>query len=584
MTVIAGISALYHDSAVCLVKDGEVLAAAQEERFTRRKFDPSLPINAFHACLDEVGLTPADIGGLAFYEEPDRKLSRILWSLGQGMGSLRPVLESWSEKTDWEHALRETFLFDGPIDRFPHHYCHAASTYLFSPFDEAAILVADGVGEWASSSFAVGREGRIDILDEVDFPHSLGLFYSAITAFVGFQPNSDEYKVMGMAAYGRPRHVDALRRVLKLGEGGRYTLGLTYLDYNRGMFSPALAALLGVPARHPAAPLEEVHMDIARSAQFLLEEAMLQGAIWLKQRTGARYLCLAGGVALNCVANARILEEAGFDDVFVQPAAGDAGGSLGAAMAAAARSGNWTWKPARSAYLGPSYSDEEIALYLRRIGIVSERLPADALVQRVADHLAAQRIVGWFQGRMEFGPRALGARSILADPRQESMQDLLNMRIKKREPFRPFAPICLPEDAPEFFECDRPYPYMTFTVRVRRPEAVPAAVHIDNTARLQTIDAGQAPLLASLLRRFGQMTGVPVLINTSFNVAGEPIVCSPQDAFNCFRESGIDVLVLGSHVIERDRQDPALLASGTLPYMALAREVAPYLRDTYFFS
>jgi carbamoyltransferase len=350
------------------------------------------------------------------------------------------------------------------------------------------------------------------------------------------------------------------------------------------MFSPALATLLGVAARGPADALDAVHMDIACSAQVLLEEATLDAARWLKRHTGARHLCLAGGVALNCVANARILEEAGFEDVFVQPAAGDAGGCLGAAMAAAQQLGAREQRPARSCYLGPSYSDDAIGNYLRRIGIVADRLPSDELVPRIAMHLAEEKIVGWFQGRMEFGPRALGARSILADPRRAEMQDLLNNRIKKREPFRPFAPICLPEDAPEFFDCDRPHPYMTFTVRVRRPDAVRAAVHVDNTARLQTIDEGQTPLLADLLRCFGQLTGVPVLINTSFNVAGEPIVCSPQDAFNCFRESGIDVLVMGSHVIERDRQDPALLASGTLPYMALAREVAPYLRDTYFFT
>ena len=577
MTIVAGISAFYHDAAACLVKDGEVIAAAQEERLTRRKFDPALPVNAYHACLAEVGLSPADVDAMAFYEVPSRKLSRILWSMGQGIGDLRSVLSTWTEKTASNRLLREGLSFRGPLQSYPHHHCHAASAYLFSPFEEAAILVA-------ASSFAVGRRGRVEILDEVQFPHSLGLFYSAVTSFLGFQPNIDEYKVMGMAAYGRPRRADALRRVLRIGEVGRYTLDMTYLDYNRNMFSPALGELLGVPARREADPLTEAHMDIAASAQALLEEAMLGAARWLQRTTGARHLCLAGGVALNCVANARILAEAGFDDVFVQPASGDAGGCLGAAMTAAAELGSWEPRPNRTCYLGPSYSDEEIGTYLRRIGIVAERLSPGDLVQRTAEHLASQRVVAWLQGRMEFGPRALGARSILADPRRAEMQDVLNARIKKRESFRPFAPICLPENMPTFFDHDRPCPYMTFTVRVRQPELIRAAVHVDHTARLQTVSEADAPLLAALLRAFGERTGVPVLINTSFNVAGEPIVCSPQDAFNCFRESGMDVLVMGSHLIERARQDPALVAPGTLPYLALAREVAPYLRDTYFFS
>jgi carbamoyltransferase len=584
MSTILGVSAFYHDAAVCLVRDGEVLAAAQEERFTRRKFDPSLPVNAFHACLTEVGLTPRDIDMLAYYEDPRRKLSRILWSFGAGIGNLRSVLDTWSEKTALESVLRETFLFDGLVATFPHHYCHAASAYLFSPFEDAAILVADGVGEWAASSFASGSQGHITVLDEVVFPHSLGLFYSAITAFLGFQPNSDEYKVMGMASYGKPRYAEALRRLLRLGDHGRYTLDMTYLDYNRRMFSPAMEQLLGLSARERGDSIDQAHMDVARSAQELLEEAMLEAAGWLYEQIRAPYLCLAGGVALNCVANARILAEGPFKDVFVQPASGDAGGCLGAALAADQQLNGWRPRQARSCYLGPSYTAETIAAYIERMGIVAERLSPHELVERTAVLLASQKIVGWFQGRMELGPRALGARSILADPRRADMQDLLNDRIKKRESFRPFAPICLPEDAGTYFECDRPYPFMTFTVQVRRPELLPAAVHVDNSARLQTVDEQQAPLLAMLLRSFGQLTGTPILINTSFNVAGEPVVCSPQDAFNCFRESGMDTLVIGPFLVERERQDPTLIAPGSEPYLALAREIAPYLKDTYFFT
>jgi carbamoyltransferase len=584
MSVILGVSAYYHDAAVCLVRDGEVLAAAQEERFTRRKFDASAPVNAYSWCLEQAGLTPRDITTIAYYEDPRRKLARILWSLQSGIGTMRAVLDTWPEKTELESLLRERFLFDGPVVTFPHHYSHAASAYLFSPFEDAAIIVADGVGEWATSTFASGVGGRITILDEVTFPHSLGLFYSAVTAFLGFQTNSDEYKVMGMAAYGTPRYADRLRRVLQLGEGGRYTLDMSYFDYNRRMFSPALGELLGMPARERGDEIPQAYMDVASSAQLLLEEAMLGAARWLHAQTGARHLCLAGGVALNCVANARLLKETPFEDVFVQPASGDAGGCLGAALAADQQAGGWKPGRARTCYLGPEFSDEAIASYIERLGIVAERLPAPELVERTAALLDAQKVVGWFQGRMEVGPRALGARSILADPRRAEMQDILNERIKKRESFRPFAPICLPEDADTYFECDRPYPFMTFTVKVRRPDHVRAAVHVDNTARLQTVDEAQAPLLAMLLRAFGRRTGTPVLINTSFNVAGEPIVCSPQDAFNCFRESDMDALVMGSFVIERDRQPEALIASGSAPYLAIARETEPYLKDTYFFS
>lgn len=584
MTTVLGVSGLYHDSAACLVRDGVLLAAAQEERFTRVKFDASLPMNAFQACLSVAGLSVADIDHLAFYENPRRKLSRIMWSIGCGMGDVRAVLKTWDEKTGLEALLRDAFIFDGPVHWLDHHYSHAASAYLLGPFCDAAILVADGVGEWATSSLWFGRDGEISAIDETWFPSSLGLFYSAITAFLGFQPNSDEYKVMGLSSYGEPKYVDRLRKVLQIGEGGRFSVDGLFLDYNRAMYGPTMADLLGVRPRARTDAVVQEHMDIARSAQELLEEALLGAARRLHEETGSRSLCMAGGVALNCVANTRLLEESPFEDIFVQPAAGDAGGCLGAAIAVSQMVHPGHREPMQTCYLGPSYHQAAISTYLRRLGVVAEHLDEDELLRRTAAELAAGKVVGWFQGQMEFGPRALGGRSILADPRRAEMQDVLNVRIKRRESFRPFAPICRLEDAPQFFECDRPYPFMTFTVKARRPDLIPSALHVDQTARLQTVDSADAPLLARLLQAFGALTGVPVLINTSFNLAGEPIVCSPEDAFNCFRESGMDVLVMGSLFIDREQQDHVLFSPGSYPYMSLGRETAPYLRDTYFFT
>jgi len=584
MTITLGVSALYHDSAACLVRDGALLAAAQEERFTRVKFDASLPVNAFQACLFQAALNVADIDHLAFYENPRHKLSRIMWSIGCGMGDVRSVLNTWNEKTGLEALLRDAFVFDGPIHWLDHHYSHAASAYLLSPFTDAAILVADGVGEWATSSLWFGRGGKINTIDETWFPSSLGLFYSAITSFLGFQPNSDEYKVMGLSSYGEPKYVDRLRKVLHIGEKGKFSLDGTFLDYNHAMFAPAMTDLLNLKPRATTDTITQQHRDIAKSAQELLEDALLGAARRLHEETESRSLCMAGGVALNCVANSRILMETPFENIFVQPAAGDAGGCLGAAMAVSQMVHPEYREPMKTCYLGPAYDQEVISTYLRRLGVIVEHLEEQELLERTATELAAGKVVGWFQGRMEFGPRALGARSILADPRWAEMQHVLNARIKRRESFRPFAPICRLEDAPRFFYCDRSYPFMTFTVKARRPDLIPSAVHVDQTARLQTVDSTDAPLLAGLLQAFGERTGVPVLINTSFNLAGEPIVCSPEDAFNCFRESGMDVLVMGPFFVDRNQQDRLLLTPGSYPYMSLGRETAPYLRDTYFFT
>ncbi len=582
---ILGISALYHDSAACLLQDGIITAAVQEERLTRRKFEPNFPVNSIQYCLEFANLKIEDIDCIAFYEDPKKKMERILWSIGQGIGDIHPILNTWDEKMGVEFLIRKHTGFDGEIKMIDHHISHAASSFFMSGFEDAALFVVDGVGEWATTTFATGKGKEIQVIKEIEFPNSLGLYYSAITSFLGFRPNSDEYKVMGMTAYGSPLFVDQLKEMIDWDTTGNYTLDMSYFNYNSGMFSDKFEDVLKVRARKYGEKMEQVHFDIACSAQKILEEILLASINWLYKHTGLKKLCLSGGVALNCLANGHLRNNSLFEEIFVQPASGDAGTCFGAALAAyASLAKEPHFKAIEHVRLGPQFNDKSILQYVTQMDLKAKEFSTSNLIYYCAEKLSEGKIIGWFQGRMEFGPRALGGRSILADPRSISMKERLNILIKKREEFRPFAPISTEEDAPHFFDIDRNYPFMTFIVESSKGNLLEAVTHDDGTARLQTVNKNVDPLMHQLLSKFGELTGVPVLLNTSFNVAGEPIVCSPSDAFNCFRESGIDILVMGSYVIERNEQLPELMEPGTLDYQALAREVEPYLKDTYFFS
>ena len=550
---IIGISALYHESSCCLLRRGELVAAASEERFTRVKHDARLPVEAFRFCLEAGGLGITDLDAVAYYEQPVAKLSRQLWA-GQ-----RPRLaedSSWLDPGLPERAIRERLGFDGRILSFPHHLSHGASAFFYSGFPQAAILTVDGVGEWATMTYGRGHGRDLDIFEAVDFPHSLGLLYSTLTAYLGFRVNSGEYKVMGLAAYGEPRHVDEICQLVAMGDGGQVRLNLRYFDFIDGasMYAASMADLFGRPPRRPGAEITRFHRDVARSLQLVLEEILLEKAAYLHQRTDAECLCLAGGVALNCVANGRIRREGPFEQLFVQPAAGDAGGCLGAAALA---HGSLTGErpdpaPQEHAGFGPRYPVESIAGLLEATGLPAAdyRQREGELLAATARRLADGEIVGWFHGPMEFGPRALGGRSILADPRAAGMRDRLNRRIKKREAFRPFAPSVLAEHAGEHFDLDHPSRFMLETCQVRSDLDLSAVTHVDGSARPQTVDRHVQPRYAALLEAFLQLTGCPVLLNTSFNVAGEPIVCSPVDALFTFSSADLDALVLEDFLLD----------------------------------
>ena len=546
---VVGISAFFHGSACCLLQDGRLVAAAEEERFSRVKHDPRLPVSAFRFCLRAGGIGIRDIDVLAYYELPAAKLERQLWSAGAGASS---------DPGAPERALREGLGYEGPIRMFAHHQSHAASAFFFSGFDEAAVLTVDGVGEWATTTYGRGEGARLEAFEEVRFPHSLGLLYSTLTAWLGFEVNDGEYKVMGLAPYGRPRYLDALRQLVASGPGGQFALDLRFFDFVRGtrMYSDALSELLGTPPRKRESEITQLHQDVARSLQALLEEILLEKTRWLHERTGSRNLCMAGGVALNCVANARILREGPFERLFVQPAAGDSGGCLGAAaLAHLERTGERPGgEPQRHAYLGPRWSADEIAGLLAATGLEAADFrgrEAD-LLEAVADRLAGGKVVGWFHGALEMGPRALGARSLLADPRDPGMRDRLNRLVKKREAFRPFAPSVLLEHAAEHLDLDHPSPFMLETCAVTSPIDLPAVTHVDGSARPQTVDPAVSPRYARLIEAFRRRTGCPVLVNTSFNVRGEPIVASPVDALFSLGSSGIDTLVLEDFLIDRE--------------------------------
>jgi carbamoyltransferase len=596
---ILGISAYYHDSAAALIDDGRILAAAQEERFTRRKHDASFPHNAIAYCLAEAGVTADGLDHVVFYDKPFLKFERLLETYialaPRGFRSFKMAIPLWlREKLFQKSLLRdelEKFSESFEKDRLlfcEHHLSHAASAFYPSPFDDAVALTMDGVGEWATTSAAMGDGNRLEIFQEIHFPHSLGLLYSALTYYTGFKVNSGEYKVMGLAPYGEPKYAKLiLDHLIDLKPDGSFRLDMSYFDYCTGftMTNDRFAKLFGKPVRSPDQLLTPFHMDVAASIQAVLDEAMLRLTRSLAKQTGSRNLCLAGGVALNCVANGKVLRDGSFEKIWIQPAAGDAGGAVGAALAAhhifkgQPRKTNGADGMSGS-FLGPNFPQAEIERRMTAAGARFAVLPEGEMIETTAQALAAQKAVGWFQGRMEFGPRSLGARSILGDPRSPAMQKNLNLKVKYRESFRPFAPAVLREDVSDWFELDSDSPYMLIVADVRKDKhramspdeqalfgidklnvsrsEIPAVTHVDYSARIQTVHSRTNPLFHKLLSRFKALTGCPVLVNTSFNVRGEPIVCTPEDAFRCFMGNELDILIVGNCVLQKDAQDPGL--------------------------
>ncbi len=589
-TFILGISAFYHDSAACILRDGEIVAAAQEERFTRKKGDASFPANAVDFCLGRAGVEPEDLAFVAFYDKPLLKFERILENyLSVAPRGLKQFLVAgplWiKEKLFMDRSLREELGYDGDILYAEHHESHAASAFFPSPFQEAAILTIDGVGEWATASIGVGVGNEIELTRELHWPDSLGLLYSAFTYFTGFKVNSGEYKLMGLAPYGEPRYVKLiLDELIDLREDGSFRLNQEYFNYTTGltMTSKAFERLFGRPPREPEAGMTQKDMDLARSVQEVCEEVMLRMTRTAHRETGKNNLCLAGGVALNCVGNGRILREGPFQNIWIQPAAGDAGGALGAAQLVwhrrcrGPRQVNPGHDGMQGAYLGPDYSSDEIRSFLDAFGAVYQRLDRADLLRRTAELLAAENVVGWFNGRMEFGPRALGARSILGDARSSRMQAQMNLKIKFRESFRPFAPSVIDERASDYFELDCDSPYMLLVAPLREERRiqiaedqehlwgieklnltrsdVPAITHVDYSARVQTVGPEFNPDYYDLLRAFERLTGCPLVVNTSFNVRGEPIVCTPKDAYTCFMRTAMDYLVMWPFLLDKRTQ------------------------------
>jgi carbamoyltransferase len=561
---IVGISAGYHDSACCVLSDGALIAAVQEERFSRIKNDKSTPRRAFRYCLEEAGLTIADVDCIAFYEDPVLKLGRQAWMglAPETPDARRRAIFDRLAQPGAEALIRRVLGFHGPIEIVEHHLSHAASAFFYSGWDEAAILTVDGVGDWATTTYGSGRGSTIERFEQVDFPHSLGFFYSAITGYLGFEVNEGEYKVMGLAPYGTPAYVDKLRALVARRAGGQYELDLRYFSFldHDSMYSEELVALLGRPPRPPESSLDQFHMDVARSAQVLLEDILLDSVKYLHDHVPSENLCMAGGVALNVVANSRCLREGPFKRLFVQPAAGDAGGALGAAAVAHARlTGE---RPSidrlRHVYLGPRTQAADVVRLLSATsaGYRDYSGDEDGLIRRAVDELVAGKVVAWCHGRMEFGPRALGARSILADPRDPTMRDKINALIKQREAFRPFAPAVIEADTRRHFDLDHSSPFMLEVCQVVSSISLPAITHVDGSARVQTVDAETNPRFHALLQEFYRRTGCPVLLNTSFNMRGEPIVCSAIDAINCFTRSGLDVLILEDCFLDRSGIPP----------------------------
>jgi carbamoyltransferase len=599
---ILGISAFYHDSAACLVSDGEIIAAAQEERFTRKKHDLQFPVNAINYCLVEAGISAAQVDYVVFYDEPFLKFDRLIQTYlafaPKGLKSFitsmpiwlneklfqkrivsKALKDLWGKDIDWKKRL----LFS------EHHLSHAASAFFPSPFESAAILTLDGVGEWATSSLAIGKGNNLTILKEIHFPHSLGLLYSAFTYYIGFKVNSGEYKLMGLAPYGVPKYAELIKKYLiDIKEDGSFSLDMSYFNYCTGftMTTTKFHDLFGGPPRKPESELTQLEMDIAASIQAVTEEVMIKLAKEISKSTGETNLCLAGGVALNCVANGKLLREKIFKNIWIQPAAGDAGGAVGAALSAyylmfnKHRQSSNDLDGMKGAYLGPEFSQTQIESELTQLGAVFNTLQQEEIIYKTAQALADGKAIGWMQGRMEFGPRSLGCRSILADPRSPKTQQLLNLKIKYRESFRPFAPSILREDVLDWFDLDGDSPYMLLVANIANAKQrnmtsdeqllfgieklnvlrsdIPAVTHVDYSARVQTVHEQTNPIYHKLIKEFKKITGCPVLVNTSFNVRGEPIVCSPTDAFKCFMGTELDILVVGNSFLEKTYQDKAL--------------------------
>jgi len=599
---ILGISAFYHDSAACLLKDGEIIAAAQEERFTRKKHDAGFPRHAIQYCLKEAGIAASQIDNVVYYEKPFVKFERLLetylafapkgfisfskampvWikdKLFQKSALIKDLNSTLDENVNW----RERLLFS------EHHLSHAASAYYPSPFESAAVLTLDGVGEWTTTSLAIGKGRDLKVVKEIHFPHSLGLLYSAFTYYTGFKVNSGEYKVMGLAPYGEPRYADLIReKLITVADDGSFQLDMSYFDYATGltMTNKKFDALFGGPPRTSEAELTQREMDLAASVQKVTEDIVLELAKGIAKETGERNLCLAGGVALNCVANGILLRENIFDEIWIQPAAGDAGGALGAALVSwhlhhnKERTVSKERDGMKGAYLGPEFSDTEIETELKACGAVYGKRSENELIEEVAEAIANEKAVGWMQGRMEFGPRALGGRSIIADPRSPMMQKQLNLKVKYRESFRPFAPSVLREDVGEWFEHETDSPYMLLVADVQKDKrramteeedalfgidklnvprsSVPAITHVDYSARIQTVHADTNPKYHAVISKFKEKTGCPLVVNTSFNVRGEPIICTPTDAFKCFMGTEMDVLAVGYYLLYKEKQDETL--------------------------
>lgn len=595
---ILGISAFYHDSAAALVVDGVLVAASQEERFTRKKHDPAFPAGAVRFCLESQQLKLSDIDYIVFYEKPMIKFERLLETYlsyaPQGLPSFLKAMPVWlKEKLLLKSTLKkELAAIEGikikdlpPLMFTGHHQSHAASAFFPSPYAEAAVLCVDGVGEWASTSVWMGKGNALDPLLEINFPHSLGLLYSAFTYYTGFRVNSGEYKLMGLAPYGEPVYADLIREhLIDVKEDGSYRLNMEYFNYATGltMTSKKFHTLFGGPPRKPESELTKKEMDIARSIQMVTEEIVLKIARFVKKKTGADYLCLAGGVALNCVANGKLLRENIFKNIWIQPAAGDAGGAAGAAYSiwyeylGQPRNPDGEHDDTGGSYLGPAFDRQEITTYLNGINAPYRELSNDELITEVAGILAGEHVIGWFQGKMEFGPRALGARSIIGDARSKKMQSIMNLKIKYRESFRPFAPIVRAEEVSNWFDIDRKSPYMLLVADVKKDKQIemseeqqqlfgieklniprsqiPAVTHVDYSARIQTVHKETNPKLWELFVAFQDLTGCPVLINTSFNVRGEPIVCTPEDAYRCFMRTEMDYLIMENFILTKKEQ------------------------------
>ena len=589
---ILGISAFYHDSAACLIKDGKIMAAVQEERFTRKKHDHAFPSNAIQYCLIEAGIDCKELDYIAFYDKPFLKFERILETYLAyapiGIKSFLKAMPLWIKKKLWiKEIIKNELDYSGKIIFPEHHESHAASAFFPSPFSEAAFITMDGVGEWSTSSFGIGKKNQIELIADIQFPHSIGLLYSAFTYYTGFRVNSGEYKVMGLAPYGEAKYKNLIyEHLIEVKVDGSFKMNMDYFNFCAGlaMTNSKFHRLFGGPPRKPESKLTQKEMDIARSVQEVTEEIVLKMAKHVKKETGMKYLCLAGGVALNCVANGKLLRSGLFEDIWIQPAAGDAGGAIGCALFLwyqyldNNRMASNTSDYMQGSYLGPEFKNSSIESFLKKNGYFYQTLTDEELPEKIADLIANEKIIGWFQGRMEFGPRALGSRTIIGDARSSEMQKTMNLKIKYRESFRPFAPSVRAENISEYFEIDRESPYMLLVANVQKNKQVimsdeqnsyfgleklnvvrsevPAITHVDYSARIQSVNKKTNPRYHEMLTKFNDKYGCPVIVNTSFNVRGEPIVCTPKDAYLCFMRTEMDYLIMGNNLLDKTDQKP----------------------------